>query len=676
MIKIAFRFSDILKTVFFLTSIFQSSIIIAQQRVSEKLNRFAGLHFDFHAGLTDSCIGKTFTPEMIDSFLRIVKPDFLQVDCKGHPGISSYPTKVGNPAPAIEKDIMKIWRDITNKHHVPLYVHYSGIWDNRAIQLHPQWARYNADGNADQNATSLFSGYADSLLIPQLKELASTYHLNGVWVDGDCWVLAPDYSQKAKEQFTLATGIKEIPIKKDDPHFFEWMEFHRKAFRNYITRYANAVHHVAPGFKVTSNWSFSSMMPEPVDVPVDYLSGDVAGTNSLYSSAFESRCLALQGKPWDLMSWSFAWKNKSKATKSVLQLKQEAAEVLAMGGGFQTYWQQNRDGTPEPYQFRKMAEIINFCKERRPYTFQNEIIPQIGLLYSTYAWKRILTNSFYSSHGQGTMKGVLNMLLDAQLPVEILMDHQLKGRMERYPMLIIPEWEHIDPAIEPQLINYVQNGGNLIIIGAKAILDFSDELGITVSSKPLTDESIFAGIDNSIVMMHTNFQPVQIKNGVQKIGIRLNADDWRFTTDETLATVCKLGKGKIGGIYLDMGDFYNNNKNPLSITLLKTVIEKMNPHFISTVTCGIGNIHQVLSKKNGKMYLHLINAGGEHNNPNMLVYDEIAPAENVEVNLQLEKRPKSITLQPGNKNIPFNYKESRATIRIPEVKIYDILEIQ
>ena len=651
--------------------------VIGQQKSApENRDRFAGLHFDFHASLKDSGIGKTFTPEMIDSFLRIVQPDFIQVDCKGHPGISSYPTKAGNPAPAIEKDIMKIWRTVSDKYHIPLYVHYSGIWDNRALQLHPQWARYNADGKPDKNANSLFSGYADSLLIPQLKELATVYHINGVWVDGDGWMLAPDYSPEAKRQFTMATGIEEIPVKKNDPHFFEWMEFHRRAFRNYITKYADALHTAAPGFKVTSNWSFSSMMPEPVDVPVDYLSGDVAGTNSLYSSAFESRCLALQGKPWDLMSWSFAWKNNSKATKSIPQLEQEAAEVLAMGGGFQTYWQQNRDGTPEPYQFSKMEKIIRFCKERKAYTFQGEIIPQIGLLYSTYAWKRQPSNSLYSSHGQEQMKGILNILLDARLPVEILMDHQLKERIDRYPLLIIPEWEQTDPAIRSLLVDYVQKGGNLVVIGSKAVAGFSDELGITIDAQAVTEGSIFAGHNNRIVMMHTGFRPVRIKNGIQKIGMRLNADDWRFPTDESLASVRRLGKGKIGGIYMDMGQFYNNNKNPFSTALLGTVIQEMAPHFIAEVQCGSGSLHQVISRKNGNIYVHLINAGGEHSNPNVLVYNDIPPAENIEVKLTPGKRPGSITLQPAHTTVPFTYKNGIAIVQLPSVKLYDILEIK
>lgn len=645
---------------------------VAQQVNTNNKERFAGLHLDFHATLSDSGIGKTFTVGMIDSMLSIIKPDFIQVDCKGHEGISSYPTKVGNPAPAFKADILKIWRDVTNKYNIPLFVHYSGVWDNEAINQYPHWARYNADGKQDKNATSLFSGYTDSLLIPQIKELATVYKLDGIWVDGDCWVLSPDYSPTTKEKFTEQTGITEIPTKPGEPYFFEWMEFHRKAFRNYISKYADAAHAVAPAFRVTSNWSFSSMMPEPVDIPVDYLSGDVAGTNSLYSSAFESRCLALQGKPWDLMSWSFAWKNNSKATKSVIQLQQEAAQVLAMGGGFQTYWQQNRDGTPEPYHFNRMAEIVKFCKERRAYTFQSEIVPQIGLLYSSYAWKRLQNSGLYNSHGQDAIKGILNLLLDCQYPVEILMDHQLQGRLEKYPLLIIPEWEHIDPVISKQLQQYVQNGGKLLVIGASATADFARMLNVQFET-PAKKDGLFAGFDNDIIMMSAAFQQVKPTGQVKTFGTQLTADDWRFTTNNFLGTVTSIGKGKVGGIYIDIGKYYSQNQNSLLKNFVKKIIDEMVPAFMSTVT-GSENIHQVISKKNNKLYIHLINSGGQHNNPNVLVYDVVPQVENISLNLQI-KQPKEIRLQPGNKKIPFTYNNNKASIKLPSVPVYSIVEI-
>lgn len=650
--------------------ILSGNFIFAQPK-----ERFAGLHLDFHATLKDSGIGKYFTAELIDSFLRITQPDFIQVDCKGHDGISSYPTEVGNPAPAFAKDILKIWREVTHKYKIPLYMHYSGIWDSRAIALNPHWARINADGEPDKNATSMFSGYTDSLLIPQVIELATRYQLDGIWIDGDCWMLGPDYHPAAKKAFLKVYGNVAVPEKPGDPLYSRWMEFHRKTFRDYVTRYAKAAHKAAPLFKVTSNWSFSSIMPEPVDVPVDYLSGDVAGTNSLYSSAFESRCLALQGKPWDLMAWSFAWKNNSKATKSVVQLQQEAAQVLAQGGGFQTYWQQNRDGSPEPYQFRRMAEIIQFCKDREAFTFNGESVPQIGLLYSTYAWRRHETRNLYSSHYQEGIKGILNMLLDSRLPADILMDHQLAGRMEKYALLVIPEWSAIDPAIRIRLLQYVENGGKLLVIGADAVGGFVNELGVTVSDPVKKGFGLFAGLEDRIMLTHTSFQPFAAKTGITTIGKQMEADDHRFATSNALSSVGNYGKGKIAGIYFNMGDFYSRNQNPLSLDLLQAIVQNLAPELICSIA-GSAKVHQAVTRKNGKTYVHLINTNGPHNNPNVLVYEEVTPVKDLKLEIRFVSRPKSVTLQPGNRKLAYRYENGALSMVIDHLNVYDIIEIE
>lgn len=641
---------------------------------AEAQDRFAGLHLDFHAGLRDTGIGRFFSYELIDSMLSITKPDFIQVDCKGHPGISSYPTKAGNPAPAMEKDILRIWRNVTKQYNIPLYVHYSGIWDSEAIRQHPRWARVNADGKTDRNANSLFGAYKDSLLIPQIRELATAYQLDGIWVDGDCWMLGPDYSTEAVKAFKKQYGNIPVPRKPGQAGYFEWMEFHRKSFRNYITAYANAVHAVAPEFKVTSNWSFSSMMPEPVDVPVDYLSGDVAGSNSVYSSAFESRCLALQGKPWDLMSWSFAWKNQSKATKSVVQLQQEAAEVLAQGGGFQTYWQQNRDGSPEPQRFREMAEIIEFCRQRKPYTFQGKTIPQIGLLYSTYAWRRYETTGLYASHNQNRIKGVLNLLLDNRLPVDILMDHQLGERMRDYPLLIVPEWKQMDPAINEQLKKYVYNGGKLLVIGAEAVAPFAKELRVQLTDTMRKGYGLFAGFDKQIMLTHTNYQTFTPEAGVKVIGQQLTADDWRFATSHHLASVADYGAGKMAGIYFDMGDFYDNNQNELSLKLVESVIAELDVAFIAKIK-GSAAVHQVITQNKGKLYVHLINTGGPHNNPRVLVYNKVHPVNDLTVEIRDMVKPKSVRLQPNNRELSFTYQNNRIHLTVDRLDVYEIIEV-
>ena len=57
-------------------------------------------------------------------------------------------------------------------------------------------------------------------------------------------------------------------------------------------------------------------------------------------------------------------------------------------------------------------------------------------------------------------------------------------------------------------------------------------------------------------------------------------------------------------------------------------------------------------------------------------FERFKVAENIEVKLEPGKRPGSITLQPAGTNIPFTYKNGIATIQLPSVKLYDILEIK
>ena len=248
-----------------------------------RADSFFGFHFDFHAGADCNQIGHLLTEEMIDTFLLQTQPDYIQVDCKGHNGYSSYPTQVGNQAPGFEKDILQLFREVTRKHHVALYVHYSGIWDNVAMQAHPEWAARHADGTPDTQKASFYGAYDDSLLIPQLKELAQR-GIDGIWVDGECWAAIPDYSDTMRVRYQELTGHTTLP-QPGDADYKQFLELNRTAFRDHIRYYIDAVHKEYPDFQITSNWAYSSMMPEEIDTPVDYLSGDVAGQNGVYSSA-------------------------------------------------------------------------------------------------------------------------------------------------------------------------------------------------------------------------------------------------------------------------------------------------------------------------------------------------------------------------------------------------------
>ncbi|MFZ4477998.1 MAG: hypothetical protein ACOYPR_22575, partial [Saprospiraceae bacterium] len=62
-----------MKRLFFSLILFSFSQLYAQKAPLRRADSFFGLHFDFHASVNDSLVGKTLTEGMIDSLLTAVK---------------------------------------------------------------------------------------------------------------------------------------------------------------------------------------------------------------------------------------------------------------------------------------------------------------------------------------------------------------------------------------------------------------------------------------------------------------------------------------------------------------------------------------------------------------------------------------------------------------------------
>ena len=57
------------------------------------------------------------------AWLDEVKPDFVQIDTKGHPGYASYFSKYGTVDKGLKYDQLKMIREETKKRGIYLYTH-------------------------------------------------------------------------------------------------------------------------------------------------------------------------------------------------------------------------------------------------------------------------------------------------------------------------------------------------------------------------------------------------------------------------------------------------------------------------------------------------------------------------------------------------------------------------
>lgn len=467
---------------FLLTASVSAAPALAQQtpkRLARK-DCYFGLHFDLHPSESDTALGRDVTNEMVDQLLARVGPDYVQYDCKGHVGYLGYPSKVGTSAPGIVKDSLEIWRRMTTRRGAGLYIHFSGVWDGVAVSQHPEWARVQPDGKPDDRNTSTFGPYVDALMIPQLSEAIEKYGLDGVWVDGECWSTAPDYSDAAQRAWRERTGSGVMPRSAKDPGWLDFLEFNRQQFRKYVKHYVDELHRKHPGVEIASNWLYSSFVPERPDIPVDYLSGDFLGATPISTAHVEARYLAATGKPWDLMAWGFVVDRtaNTKIHKTAVQLKQEAAAVISQGGGFEVYYNPTRAGFIDEHRIGIMEDLGRFCRERKDVSFQSEAVPQVGVLFSQHSLYAT-SNRMFGSWGGSTnpARGAIDALLAAHHSVDILPDWNI-AEAAKYPIIVVPDWPDIGAATRDALIAYARSGGNLVLLGAGNAAAFADATGV------------------------------------------------------------------------------------------------------------------------------------------------------------------------------------------------------
>lgn len=637
-----------------------------------------GLHFDFHASpAPGKVIGATLTEDQVREICRSIKPDFIQVDCKGHPGWASYPTECGNAMPEFAYDTLEMWRRVTREEGVALYMHYSGVFDMNYCTKYPEDAVVGADGSKSKQMTRTYGfSYADRLLIPQLKELAGKYGVDGVWVDGECWATSVDFHPDTVAAFEKETGISlngKLPASRGDEYFEEYRDFCREAFRAYVRHYVDAVHAEYPDFQIASNWGYTDHMPEAVTSDVDYLSGDFDPWNSFGVARYAGRFLAGQNKPWDLMAWNFRNSRGTMpdfAPKHPMQIMQEAAAVLSVGGGFQNYITQYGDGGLRMEEIRRMKPVAEFVRARQNYCFRAKAVHQAAVLLSQYD-RKLESGGLFSRDGYLRTVGLTSLFCDIGQSTEILCEHTLGENIGEYKIIAVPELAYgLREETVDQLLKYAENGGALLLAGMNTARIFAEKVGFTVDSADRSNEWRFATVDQIDDGRLRNVHNVNAE-GAETV-LWVSADE--RNKNESGAIVMNYGKGKVAVIGADIGSSYLESTQFIQRRALKTVCDKLYTPIVKVENVR-GLLELTLTEKDGKTFVQLINANGAHASGTTATEDFIPAVTGMKLSIALDKAPAKMILHPKEREIPFVYEDGRAIADIGMVDLYDILEI-
>ena len=669
---------------------------------SKRKNRadcFWGVHSDFHAYPDfGTVVGATLKEEDIRSICENAKPDFIQIDCKGHPGYASYPTKFGNGMP-MAFDTLALWRRITNEYGIRLYMHFSGVFDVKYCNEHPEDTEIMANGRYSKSVR-LDGKYLDECFIPQICEIVDNYNIDGIWIDGDCWAVGVDYRPECLQKFEQKTGISlngAIPVKKGDPYFDELLEFTREEYRAYINHYIDALHEKYPELEICVNWAFSDHMPEPVCADVDFLSGDLDPMKGVYSSRYAGRMLALQNKPWDLMSWGFRssiYGTPLTTPKNPVQLMQEAAAVISLGGAYQNNLLQFIDGSPDIDRILMDLPLAEFIRERRPFCHRGNIIDQAVMFIPSYDRYREMTRPF-TREGREKFFGLTALLCDSGESLSIVNEYMFKDNFKNYPLVILPELYSVlkDETVE-QLRSYVTEGGSLLVTGTKTAKQLA-EAGFPYETESYTARPYVPGWVAGCTGYKKSEYPegtpayLSIDGGVD-CGVTVGALTVKAENAKVIATlhpslqdkagvptaiVTPYGKGKLGVIGMNIGTQYNECVQYQHRNLIRKMTALLYDP-IAKVESADGLCEIVCLSVNGELMLQVLNAGGGHRDLQLCTENYIPPLKNTVISVRGDIDVKEIVLQPDNIPLETYTEGDRTFFKIPKVGIHSVAHIK
>ena len=659
---------------------------------------FFGIHSDFHARPEDNVIiGKTLKESDMREMCEMLKPDFIQIDCKGHPGWASYPTKLGNAMPQFEVDPLMLWRKVTREYSIGLYVHFSGVYDIKYCREHPEEAVLNANGEYKSSVLPM-SKYYDEFFIPQISEIVEKYEIDGIWIDGDCWSVRADYRPETISDFEKKTGINlngKAPKSKGDLYFDEYMEYTREEYRKTLRYYIDTLHAKYPRLQICSNWAFSDHMPERVCADVDFLSGDLSPINCVNSARYSGRMLAQYNMAWDLMLWNFRLSVYNTALippKHPVQLMQEAASVIALGGAFQDYILQFHDGGHNFVQIKNISGVAEFLRKRQPYCFKGKQVHQVAMLVSTHDRYKEMTLPF-SREGMEKLIGLTALLCDSGQSLELVSEHTLKGNYSKYPVIIVPElYDGLENDTLNELKNYALNGGSLLLVGAKTSRIFaqngfgfkSDYYDAIPETPNWSNCDIGHNAQAYASKMPCYFSLCGDKHGVTEGACSIvseSADENVYGTLHNslrgegvpFAVEYGFGKGKIAVIGIDLGIQYHKGMQHLHRDLIKNILSKLYTP-IAKIESVCGTLELVALKKEDRLMLQLINVNGNHSNPREITEDMIPPVLDARISVKVDSLPEKLLLQPENRVLDYEYKDGRIYFSVDRIDIHSIVE--
>ncbi len=522
-------------------------------------------------------------------------------------------------------------------------------------------------------------------LIPEYGKLTEQFQPAQIWIDHTVVTVNLCYCDNCRNNFRELYGA-DPPENGGDLLWDEWVSYHRKGFELWMKALTGEVQSKDPDVIVTFNGAYQIAQPEPPPPFIKNLSLDA---HSLpMDLCLYARYASTLDVPFDLMN-GLTDKWAGTIPKSEEEVKESAAIITANGGRWNIgEFPMSKAQQPAEAMLELAAAGADMVRDREAWIHNTVPVPLVAVLQcASTQYSRVIPASQYMTATPGPTRlywndnqGIPNeiygagaVLLENNIPFDIINEATLKNRLDDYRVLIVGEQFRLDDETVAAIRSFVDRGGGLLVTGRTVRSDLADFLGVSVAEGlPLT--STILSLDGIDIPAQA---PIRIQNA--GAGVVQNFSGGAVSPAITFRT---SGKGHILYIACDFFKMFRDvsSYNPKSVSRTgNAAMRSAVAEWINKIAPNLGYsctappwTEVALRRKNSDLLVQLIDRSFEWKG------DLYPASEPIELNLTMYDKPRKVMLQPGEREVSWEWRDDTLKVVIPvnEVKTHSILEVK
>lgn len=659
------------------------------------------IHIDSHVPSEVTELGEDFDAERTADGLVAAGFEMVQVFAKCLFGNSYYFTDVGIRHPALKIDMLRKMSEALVARGITVTAYYSLMPDAAQAKLHPDWIiHYDKKHNlgfdhvSDCISMCLQSPYIDTIVLPQINEIAKNYPLSGVFFDfGRSYSYCGcQYCQKA---FKAETGLNLPENDEKNPNWDDYILWKRGEQTRFEQKMDQLCKSLGKDFSFVVNYSYTIRNPEPGARLNDFITMDVSERQDPcgLNVSFNTKYLATVNERYEIMTtrminWWSSWGLKPYNT-----LLYQNAIIQTHGGDSIMGDRWDLDWKTDDVILKYFSDMNKFVTSIRAFIGNAEPQAKAAIMNCRETLcKKNNTPSNDITFLLAGMEASHKILIQNHIPCLIVDEESIERHLDKLDLLIIPEQQIENPILIKQIERFVENGGLLIgsldtgyseemanLFGVKCEDEFNRGF-ISIAPELLDGKYQFAEIP--LDARFVRFKRKDAREIAQayhsKYGINSNFGFGPIDREEILPGISVKHHGAGHAIYIGSEIFgnYRRTNNPQIKHLIKMLIMKYKPEMIISRDAP-DSVELAISESTNTTFLHCFNYSPEKELSLDCSYiDNSAKVSEFHVEMPYLRKIKKIEVFPENAVIPeFKQEDGKVILKIKELEVFRSIAI-